>query len=209
MIIISLSSYFHQSSRINSFENSLSISQAIQIFLIEKFVNRRQSCLNNRFRHHRLIMFEEDIKMIFLFEITRLKDSFEYQTWQREMKNQLIFMNFWHYVEIENIEQFESVDSISDTVVSISIVSVILEKLRKIKTNNLKAVTIMRNQLKCNDKNLLKNEINAKNAWKILKNLFSLYESEVLNDLLIKLWIIIFVNNSNVTNYARRFKTTM
>jgi hypothetical protein len=31
----------------------------------------------------------------------------------------------------------------------------------------------------------------------------------VLNDLLIKLWIIIFVNNSNVTNYARRFKTTM
>jgi hypothetical protein len=31
----------------------------------------------------------------------------------------------------------------------------------------------------------------------------------VLNDLLIKFWIIILVNNQNVTNYARRFKMTM
>jgi hypothetical protein len=31
----------------------------------------------------------------------------------------------------------------------------------------------------------------------------------MLNDLLIKFWNIIFVNNQNVTNYARRFKTTM
>jgi hypothetical protein len=31
----------------------------------------------------------------------------------------------------------------------------------------------------------------------------------MLNDLLIKLWIITFVNSQNVTNYARRFKTTM
>ncbi len=108
-------------------------------------------------------------------------------------------MNLWHYVEIENVESV-------DLVVSIS---VILEKLRKIKINNLKVVTIMRNRLKCNDKNLLKNEINAKNAWKILKNLFSSFESEMLNDLLIKLWIITFVNNQDVTNYARRFKMTM
>ncbi len=48
-------------------------------------MNRRQFRLSNRsrrnrFRRHRFIMFEEDIKMIFLFEITRLKDSFEYQT---------------------------------------------------------------------------------------------------------------------------------
>ncbi len=48
-------------------------------------MSRRQFRLNNRFRRnrfrrHRLIMFEEDIKMISLFEITRLKDSFEYQT---------------------------------------------------------------------------------------------------------------------------------
>ncbi len=42
-------------------------------------MNRRQFRLNNRFRRH-FIMFEEDIKMISLFEITRLKDSFEYQT---------------------------------------------------------------------------------------------------------------------------------
>jgi hypothetical protein len=32
-------------------------------------------------------MFEKNIKIIFLFEITRLKDFFEYQTKQREMKN--------------------------------------------------------------------------------------------------------------------------
>ncbi len=108
-------------------------------------------------------------------------------------------MNFWHYVEIENVESV-------DLVVSISI---ILEKLRKIKINNFKSVTIMKNRLKCNDKNLLKDEINAKNAWKILKNSFSSFESKVLNDLLIKLWIIILVNNQNVTNYARRFKMTM
>ncbi len=51
-----------------------------------------------------------------------MKDSFEYQTWQKEMKNQLIFINFWHYVEIENVEQFETIDSILVAVVSISIV---------------------------------------------------------------------------------------
>jgi hypothetical protein len=160
-------------------------------------VNRRQFRLSNRFRRYRFIMFEEDIKMIFLFEITRLKDSFEYQTWQKEMRNQLIFMNLWQYVEIENVEQLESV------------VSIIFEKLRKIKINNLKIVTIMRNRLKCNDKNLLEDEINAKNAWKLLKNSFNSFESKMLNDLLIKLWNIILVNSHNVTNYARRFKTTM
>jgi hypothetical protein len=106
---------------------------------------------------------KENIKMISLFEITRLKDSFEYQTWQKEMKNQLILINLWHYVEIENVE---SVDSIS----------IIFEKFRKIKINNLKAVTLMKNRLKCNDKSFLKDEINAKNAWKILKNSFSSFE---------------------------------
>ncbi len=127
------------------------------------------------------------------------------------MRNQLILMNFWHYVEIENVEQLEleSFNAVLDAVVSISIVSIIFEKLRKIKINNLKVVTIMKNRLKCNDKNLLKNEINAKNAWKILKNSFNSFESEMLNDLLIRFWIITFVNNQNVTNYARRFKTTM
>ncbi len=94
-------------------------------------------------------------------------------------------MNFWHYVEIENVESI-------DLIVSILI---ILEKFRKIKINNLKIVTIMKNRLKCNEKNLLKNEINAKNAWKILKKSFSLFKSKMLNDLLIKFWIIILVNN--------------
>ncbi len=150
-------------------------------------MNRHQFYLNNRFHHHRFIMFEENIKMISLLKITRLKDFFKYQTWQKEMKNQLIFMNSWHYVEILNVEQFESIDSILNIIVSISIISIILEKLRKIKTNNLKIVTIMKNRLKCDDKNLLKNEINAKNAWKILKNSFSSFESKMLNNLLIKL----------------------
>ncbi len=169
-------------------------------------MNRRQFRLNNRFRRHHFIMFEEDITIIFLFEITRLKDFFEYQTWQKKLKNQLIFMNLWHYVEIKNVE---SIDLISNAIVSISIVSVIFEKFRKLKINNLKIVTIMKNWLKCNDKNLLKDEINAKNAWKILKNSFNSFESKMLNDLLIKFWIIIFVNNQDVMNYAQWFKMIM
>jgi hypothetical protein len=44
---------------------------------------------------------------------------------------------------------------------------------------------------------------------KILKNSFNSFESKMLNDLLIKFWNIILVNNQNVTNYIRRFKTTM
>jgi hypothetical protein len=67
----------------------------------------------------------------------------------------------------------------------------------------------MKNRLKCNDKNFLKDEINAKNAWNFLKNSFNLFESTMLNDLLIKLWIIILVNNQDVTNYIRWFKITM
>jgi hypothetical protein len=74
-------------------------------------------------------------------------------------------MNLWHYVEIENVESIDSV-----------LASIILEKFRKIKINNFKIVTIMKNRLKCNDKKILKNEINAKNAWKILKNLFNSFE---------------------------------
>jgi hypothetical protein len=106
-------------------------------------------------------------------------------------------MILWHYVEFEN-------DSIA-----VVLISIIFEKLRKIRIKNFKIVTTMRNQLKCNDKNLLKNEINAKIAWKILKNSFSSFESKILNDLLIKLWIIILINNQDVTNYAQRFKIAM
>ncbi len=107
------------------------------------------------------------------------------------MRNQLIFMNLWHYVEIENVD-------------SISIVT--SKKVRKIRIKNFKSIATMRNRLKCNDKNLCKNEINAKNAWKFLKNSFSSFESEMLNDLLIKIWIIILINNQNVTNYAQDSK---
>ncbi len=152
--------------------------------------------------HHVWRRYQND----FFIRNNAIERFFRVSNMTEKMRDQLIFMNFWHYVEIENVE---SIDSVSNTVVSISIVSVIFEKLRKIKINNFKTVTIMKNRLKCNDKNLLKNEINAKNAWKILKNSFNSFESKMLNDLLIKLWIIIFVNNQNITNYVRRFKMTM
>ncbi len=91
---------FHQSSQINSFENQLSIQSTISIFLIQKFVhhlrsNRSTNCSINTFRlsnsYHslirrkincfvinRFVIMKENIKMIFLFEITRMKDFFEY-----------------------------------------------------------------------------------------------------------------------------------
>ncbi len=51
--------------------------------------------------------------------------------------------------------------------------------------------------------------INVIKAWQILKKLFSSYESKILNDLFIKLWIIILIINQNVIDYVRRFKKTL
>jgi hypothetical protein len=148
--------------------------------------------------------------MIFLFKITRLKDFFKYQTWQIEMRNQLIFMNFWHYVEIDEfssstilIVEISIEENLSAFVVSTS------KKVRKFKIDNLKTVAIIRNRLKCNDRDLLKNEINVIKTWQILKKSFSSCESKVLNDLLIKLWIITLIINQNVIDYASRFKKTL
>jgi hypothetical protein len=45
--------------------------------------------------------------------------------------------------------------------------------------------------------------------WQILKKSFNSCESKILNDLLIKLWIIILIINQNVIDYARRFKKTL
>ncbi len=148
--------------------------------------------------------------MISLFEITRLKDFFEYQTWQIEMRNQLIFMNFWHYVEIHELSsstilivEISIEKNFSAFVVSTS------EKVRKFRIDNLKTIAIIRNRLKCNDRDLLKNEINVIKTWQILKKSFSSCESKVLNDLFIKLWIIILIINQDVIDYARRFKKTL
>jgi hypothetical protein len=55
----------------------------------------------------------------------------------------------------------------------------------------------------------LKNEINVTKAWQILKKSFSSFESKILNDLFIKLWIIFLIINQNVIDYARRFKKTL
>jgi hypothetical protein len=151
-----------------------------------------------------------NIKMIFLFEIIRLKDSFEYQTWQIEMRDQLILINLWHYVEIDEfssstilIVEISIEENLNVFVVSTS------EKIRKFRIDNFKTMTIIRNQLKCNDRNLLKNEINVIKAWQILKKSFSSCESKILNDLFIKLWIIILIISQNVIDYARRFKKTL
>jgi hypothetical protein len=84
---------------------------------------------------------------------------------------------------------------VSSTVVEPTVILIIFEKFWKMKINNFKIVTIMKIWLKYNDKYLLKNEINAKNVWKILKDLFNSFKSKMLNNLLIKFWIIIFVNN--------------
>ncbi len=154
---------------------------------------------------------KENIKMIFLFEIMRLKDSFEYQTWQIEMKDQLILMNLWHYVEVDEFSSSAIliVETSIEENLSVFVVSSTSEKVKKFRIDNLKTVTIIRNRLKCNDRDLLKNEINVIRAWQILKKSFSSCESKVLNDLLIKLWIIILVISQNVIDYVRRFKRTL
>jgi hypothetical protein len=123
------------------------------------------------------------------------------------MRNQLIFMNFWHYVEVDEfsnstilIVEISIEENLCAFVVSTS------KKVRKFRIDNLKTVAIIRNRLKCNDQNLLKNEINVIKAWQILKKSFSSCESKILHDLLIKLWIIILIISQNVIDYARRFK---
>jgi hypothetical protein len=135
--------------------------------------------------------------MISLIEITRLKDSFEYQTWQVEMKNQLIFMNFWHYVEIDEFSSSTiliveiSIDEILNSVFVVST----SEKVRKFRIDNLKTVTTIQNRLKCNERDLLKNEINVVKTWQIFKKSFSSCESKMLIDFFIKLWIITLIIN--------------
>jgi hypothetical protein len=137
---------------------------------------------------------KKNIKMIFLFEITRLKDFFEYQTWQIEMRNQLIFMNFWHYVEVDEFSNSTIliVEILIEENLNVFVVST-LKKIKKFKIDNLKTITIIWNRLKCNDWDFLKNEINVIKAWQIFKKSFNSRESKILNDLLIKLWIIILI----------------
>ncbi len=154
---------------------------------------------------------KENIKMIFLFKITRLKNSFEYQTWQIEMRNQLIFMNFRHYVEIDEFlsSAILIVEISIEENLNAFVVSSTSKKVKKFRIDKLKAVAIIRNRLKCNDRDLLKNEINVIKAWQIFKKSFSSCESKILNDMLIKLWIITLIISQNVIDYVRRFKKTL
>ncbi len=119
--------------------------------------------------------------------------------------------HLWHYVEIDELSSSAILIveiSIKENL-SVFIVSSTSEKIRKFKIDNLKTITIIQNPLKCNDQDLLKNEINVIKAWQIFKKSFSSCESKILNDLFIKLWIIILIINQNVINYARQFKKTL
>ncbi len=127
------------------------------------------------------------------------------------MRDQLILMNLWHYVEVDKLSSSTTliVEISIEENLNVLVVSSTSEKVRKFKIDNLKTVTIIRNRLKCNDRDLLKNEINVIKAWQILEKSFSSCESKILNDLFIKLWIIILIINQNVIDYARRFKKTL
>jgi L-lactate permease len=126
------------------------------------------------------------------------------------MKNQLIFMNFWHYVEIDEfLSSTTLIVEISNEVFNNVFVVSISKKVKKFKIDNLKTIMIIRNRLKCNDRNLLKNEINVVKTCQILKKSFSLNEFEMLNDFFVKFWIIILIISQNVIDYARRFKKTL
>jgi hypothetical protein len=165
----------------------------------------------NRLVINRFAAMKENIKMIFLFEITRLKDFFEYQTWQIEMRNQLIFMNFWYYVEID---EFSSsiiliVEISIEKIFNVLVISSTSKKVKKFRIDNFKTITIIRNRLKCNDRNLLKNEINVIKTWQILRKSFNSCESKILNDLFIKLWIITLIIIQDVIDYARRLKRAL
>jgi hypothetical protein len=126
------------------------------------------------------------------------------------MRNQLIFMNFWHYVEVDELSSSTIliVDISIKENLSVFVVST-SKKIRKFKIDNFKTIAIIRNRLECNDRDFLKNEINVIKTWKILKKSFNLYESKILNNLFIKLWIIILIISQNVIDYAWRFKKTL
>jgi hypothetical protein len=104
-------------------------------------------------------------------------------------QNQLIFMNFWHYVEVDEFSSSTIlvVEISIEQNFSVFVVSSTSKKIKKFKIDNLKTIMIIRNWLKCNDRNLLKNEINVIKTWQISKNLFNLCELKILNDLFIKL----------------------
>jgi hypothetical protein len=120
-------------------------------------------------------------------------------------------MNLWHYVEIDELSSsiILIVEISIEENFSVFVASSTSKKVRKIKIYNLKTVAIIQNRLKCNDRNFLKNEINVIKAWQIFKKSFSSCKSKVLNDLFIKLWIIILIISHNVIDYARRFKKTL
>jgi hypothetical protein len=127
------------------------------------------------------------------------------------MRNQLIFMNLWHYVEIDEFSSSTIliVEISIEKIFNVLVVSSTSKKIKKFKIDNLKTITIIRNRLKCNDRDLLKNEINVIKTWQIFKKSFNSCESKILNNLLIKLWIIILIISQDVIDYARRFKETL
>ncbi len=76
----------------------------------------------------------------------------------------------------------------------------------KSRRENLKIVTFLQNRLRYNDKNLIKNELDIKKTWKILKKTFLFKKFEILNNFMNIFIFIILINSKDVTNYVRRFK---
>ncbi len=84
-----------------------------------------------------------------------------------------------------------------------------IRESQKIQNRQSQDIDDYSKSIKCNDRDFLKNEINVIKAWQIFKKSFSSCESKILNDLFIKLWIIILIISQNVIDYARRFKKTL
>jgi hypothetical protein len=79
------------------------------------------------------------------------------------MRNQLIFMNLWHYVKIDELSSSTIliVEISIEEIFNVFVVSSTSKKIKKFKIDNLKTIAIIRNRLKCNDRDLLKNKINV------------------------------------------------
>jgi hypothetical protein len=173
-------------------------------------------------------------------EIVKLKNESKYRTWIFEIKDQLILMNLWDYVEnnlltnisivsikVNNTALRQDLDRttrskfvvVALTFDSVFVLSIALFAARVVVHNaavivnsrrkSLKIVNLLRTCLRYNDKNLIKNELNVKKAWRILKKAFSCKNFEILQNLMNIIIFITMINSKDVTNYVRRFKQKM
>lgn len=132
---------------------------------------------------------ENHSKIISLGSIAKLEDAQGYQTWQSEMKDQLILMDLWTYVE--------EPDTPEDATPA---------ETKTYKNGHNKAVAAMRNRMGYNGRDLIKDHNNAKKAWDEIKTSFSSKGSGILNGLLTKLWSISLATSKDTFDYVHKFK---